>query len=185
MKTKITHKELLAIFDYCSVSGVFTRKSTSRKSLFSGEIAGCVHRSDGYVHIKINGAAYMAHRLAWLYVNGVWPEGHIDHIDGEKTNNAILNLRDVSRSINLQNQKRAHVGKKSGLPLGVHFSRGGRFMAQIRINGKNKSFGTFDTPEIAHEAYLKAKESHHPGFVKSEVGSMVKIRLTPGPGVNP
>lgn len=126
----------------------------------------------------------MAHRLAWFYVNGVWPKGHIDHIDGNKTNNSIDNLRDVSRSMNLQNQKKAHRGKSSGLPLGVHLSRGGRFMAQLRVNGKNKSFGTFDTPESAHEAYLQAKEYYHPGYVKSEIGGMVKVRFTKGPEVS-
>lgn len=174
MSEKITHKKLLEMFSYDDVLGIFKRRSVSRKSLSIGEVAGCVHKSGGYVHIKINGFAYMAHRLAWLYVNGDWPSGHIDHIDGNRTNNAISNLRDVSRSINLQNQKRAHAGKKYGLPLGVHLSGGGRFMAQLRVQGKNKSFGTFDTPELAYAAYLQAKESHHPGYVKDDIDLRTK-----------
>lgn len=181
MRNSVTHKKLLEMFFYDQDTGVFTRKSVSRKSIFVGDVAGFQHRSDGYFHMKIEGASYMAHRVAWFYVNGIWPIGHIDHIDGNKLNNSISNLRDVSRCMNLQNQKQAHAGKSSGLPLGVHLSRGGRYMAQLRVSGKNKSFGTFDTPELAHAAYLLAKETHHPGYVKEQIGGMVKVRFTRGP----
>ncbi|MDD0156969.1 HNH endonuclease signature motif containing protein, partial [Shigella flexneri] len=66
-----------------------------------GKVAGTI--SYGYNAINIDGVRYFAHRLAWLYVYGEWPKQEIDHIDRNRRNNAISNLRDVSRVVNALN----------------------------------------------------------------------------------
>ena len=79
-------------------------------------------------------------------------------------NNRISNLRDVTRSANMQNLKKARKDNKSGL-AGVSKGRWGRYIANISINGKNKHIGTFNTPEDAYMAYIEQKRKHHFGYV--------------------
>ena len=110
--------------------------------------------------ISIDGRKHLAHRLAWLYVNGYCPPGDIDHINGDRAANRISNLRLATRSENLQNQSKAQKHNKTGL-LGVSHRRG-KFRAQIRVDGKKMHIGTFPTPEEAHTAYLEAKRQFHP-----------------------
>lgn len=83
--------------------GFFWRKRSG--SQCAGNKAGTVS-ADGYVKIKITGKMFMAHRLAWLFTYGDWPRGEIDHINGDRADNRISNLRDVSRSANQRNAKR-------------------------------------------------------------------------------
>jgi hypothetical protein len=124
--------------------------------------AGCT-RSDKYVTIKVDAKRYLAHRLAWLYVHGEWPSRHLDHIDGDPSNNRIANLRDVSRSINMQNQLRARGDSLTGL-LGVcKDTRKPWFYARITVHGKQINLGCFRTADAAHEAYLTAKRRLHEG----------------------
>jgi hypothetical protein len=104
----------------------------------------------------------MRDALVWLWVNGSWPIGEIDHIDGDKLNNRIANLRDVDRATNTQNSKKARRNNKSSGLLGSYKS-GNRWQAQIRINGVCMTLGSFGTPEEAHAAYLGAKRLFHPG----------------------
>ena len=87
---------------------------------------------------------------------GSWPSGQIDHIDGNKLNNAIHNLRDVPQSINMQNRYLQR--KKSGLPQGVRVRRDGKFVCSIQI-------GIYETPAEAGDAYMKAKLLLHSGCI--------------------
>jgi len=116
---------------------------------------------NGYLLIKIGSARYKAHRLVWLWTTGEWPSGHIDHIDGNRSNNRFENLRDASRGINAQNQRSAHKNSQTGL-LGVN-RIGKRYMARLALNGNRLYLGTHDTPEAAYTAYLDAKRILHPG----------------------
>lgn len=116
----------------------------------------------GYICLKIDGKMHKAHRLAWLFVYGHFPKGHIDHIDGNCANNKISNLRDVDHCVNIQNERKARSSNSVGL-LGV-CPNGSKWRAEIRIQGKKKNLGTFDTPQQAHQAYLLAKREHHKGF---------------------
>ena len=111
--------------------------------------------------ISIDNRIYPAHRLAWLYTFGVWPSHHIDHIDGNKWNNRLANLRDVTRAVNMQNQKNAQSNNQSGLAGAM--KNGNGWMARIRTNGNTKYLGTFPTVFQAHEAYLAAKRELHEG----------------------
>lgn len=156
----LTHERLKEIFHYDPITGIFTRKiKCGNKS--AGSIAGG-SRKDGYLQIGVDDGRYLSHRLAWLYMTGDLPKNHIDHIDGNRKNNAFSNLRDVTRQINLQNLKRAQKNNKSTGLLGVT-AYGDRFIAQITINSKQKYIGIFSTPEEAHDAYLKEKRKHHEG----------------------
>ena len=156
MLTQSRVKELL---DYDPLTGVFTYK-TLRGRMTGGSVAGALHKH-GYRHIKIDNKLYKEHVLAWLYVNGVFPSGHIDHIDHDKANNAISNLRDVNRMGNLQNQIKSHSNNKTGF-LGVSLKkRSGKYLAQIQVAKKVIFIGHFDTPEEAHIAYVQAKRNLH------------------------
>ena len=90
----------------------------------------------------------------------------VDHINGNRGDNRLCNLRDVSRKINTQNRKSASINNSCGL-LGVSEHKGvgksGRFVAGIYIEGKRKHLGVFDTAQQAHEAYLTAKRKYHEG----------------------
>jgi uncharacterized membrane protein len=110
---------------------------------------------------KVN---YRAHRICWFHTYGVWPTHDIDHINGDKSDNRISNLRDVPKSINIQNEKRARKNNASGL-MGVVFRKDrNKWTATVRVNGKPKRLGSFSTPEEAHQAYLDGKRLYHPGF---------------------
>lgn len=159
---ELTAETLRALLEYDPETGVFKwRVSRKGPGAKAGGAAGWT-RSDGYVSIKINGHKHWAHRLAWLYVYGVWPQHGIDHIDGNSSNNAIVNLRDVPHMVNLHNVRRERSNKTSGLPKGV--KRNGRgFAARITAHGKTLSLGQFATPQEAHSAYLVAKRALHEG----------------------
>jgi len=117
----------------------------------------------GYTRIQIGSKSHLAHRLAWLYEFGVWPSKDIDHINGNRADNRLCNLRDVSRKINTQNRKAASSNNSCGL-LGVSaHGKTGRFVAGIYIHGKRKHLGIFDTAQQAHDAYLTAKRKSHEG----------------------
>lgn len=109
-----------------------------------------------------NGVPKLAHRLAWLYVYGEWPQHGLDHINGVRLDNRISNLRDVPQTINLENQRKAKGLTKSGF-LGVERTRGGKWAARIVANGKRYGLGVFATPEAAHSAYVTAKRKLHEG----------------------
>ena len=156
----LTPKRLREILHYDSTTGVFTWAVRTSNCINVGEIAGAL-QNKSYWHIRADGGSYQAHRLAWLYIYDEWPKGEIDHIDGNRLNNRIANLRDVSNIVNQQNQRRAQRHNKTGF-LGVspHL---GKFHASIRIDGKKTHLGSFDSPELAHAAYVNAKRVHHEG----------------------
>lgn len=156
--------DLLDRLDYDPPSGVFRWKS-SKGFRVKGAVAGTICRR-GYVSIGIGGKIYKAHRLAWFFVHGVWPSGQIDHIDRDKSNNRIANLRDVEQSVNQENRGSPRTDNKLGA-LGVSTWADGRpgFRAQIKVRGKVRYIGTFDTSEEAHAAYIEAKKNMHAGAV--------------------
>lgn len=158
-KTLTAHR-LKEVFDYDRATGVFIRRIRTAQRVRAGELAGCIN-SRGCLSMRVDGKLYLAHRLAWLYVTGEWPTQHIDHRDGNPSNNAFANLRDVAPLINAQNIRRARVDSSIGL-IGVGRS-GSKFRADIQANRKTRYLGTFDTAEAAHQAYLSAKRELHEG----------------------
>lgn len=158
----ITQKRLKELLLYDSDTGVFVWIVNRGRQAKAGDIAGCVDNK-GYIKICVDGKRYKAHRLAWLYMTGEWPVHFIDHKDHVEANNRFSNLRDVTRSVNGQNQKCAHRNNKSGL-LGVAWNeKAKKWRAEIHTNGSREFLGYFPSKEIAHEAYLSAKRRNHEG----------------------
>lgn len=150
-----SYDEINKNFSYDSNTGLITRKLRVANCSKVGEIAGYIN-DHGYVIIKYLGDAYKAHRLAWLLHYKVWPEKDIDHIDGNKSNNSIINLRDVSRSTNILNTKHTSNNKSGYRGVSIH---NGKWRARLMLNGVSKIIGMYDTPEEASEAYLEYKAS--------------------------
>lgn len=146
---------------YDQETGVFTRiKGVPGNKGSVGNIAGNVG-NEGYVVINFQGKKKKAHRLAWLYMTGYWPEKDIDHLNGNRSDNRWINLRAADDSINAQNQRGASSNNKSGY-LGVS-QVGNRFKAMIRSEGKILYLGLYKTAAEAHEAYIETKRLIHPG----------------------
>lgn len=142
----------LVALDRASPSGLsWAIRPHSRSPFKAGEIAlGTV--SHGYYRGRIRGKGYQAHRVVWYLTHGYVP-GELDHIDGNRLNNVIENLREVTRAENEHNKlKRGYTYNKDK----------GKYMARIYIEGKPKHLGYFVTPEDAHKAYLDAKKVLHP-----------------------
>lgn len=153
----LTQKYLKEILSYDEETGIFSwiRKKNGVKQSPAG-----TRENVGRRKIGIDRKQYFAHRLAWLYVYGEWPKLEIDHIDGNNDNNAIKNLRDVSRSVNMQNLKRSKKNNGCGV-LGISFRDNKKWVAQIGVNKKVIHIGRFDTKDEAKAAYLAAKRIFH------------------------
>ena len=129
----------------------------------AGDQAGAVDARNGYSRIHINGRLYLAHRIAWLYVNGEWPADEIDHIDMNRSNNRISNLREATKGENMRN-KRAYSNSKTGVK-GVHWHKQHRkYAATINRDGKAKHIGLFATVKDAAAAYETAAIREHGEF---------------------
>lgn len=149
----MTQDELKQWLHYDPLTGVFTWLKANSNRVFVGRVAGSVRKNTGYVMIHINKKFYYGHRLAWLYVHGYFPASYMDHIDGNPNNNRIENLREATPTQNNWNRR---VSPKSTTGLkGVWRVKSG-FAAYIATGSKRKSLGIFDTPEEAHQAYLRA-----------------------------
>jgi len=157
MDTKtITQDRLKALVSYDPKTGIF-RWNMARRRCRPGDVTGC-RMKQGYIAIRLDDVLYTAHRLAWLYVTGEWPKEQLDHINGDRSDNRIANLREATNAQNAQNRKRRD--NKTGF-TGVN-KENNRWKAEIKVNYKKIRLGLFDTPEEAHAAYLKAKHGLHP-----------------------
>lgn len=156
---------------YDPETGIFTwkargdggRNTKSWNTRYAGRSADKPRLKDGYRQILIMSKNYLAHRVAWAYLNGAWPVDLIDHINGVRDDNRGSNLREASDRLNNENIRKKRKDNKSGY-LGVHFDRkANKFMAQVRHNRVAHVVGYFEDPKIAHEAYLSAKRKMHEG----------------------
>lgn len=148
----ITQKELKERLDYAPQTGIFTYKSTRGRAR-AGREAGCI-RKDTYNYrcIEINNKCYQAHRLAWLYVYGNFPDNEIDHINRIPLDNRIINLRDVKRGVNNRNSSR------SNNPFHGVYPRGKKWTVCFGVNNNLKHYGTYSTKEEARIAAQQIKE---------------------------
>lgn len=116
----------------------------------------------GTLIIKYNGMVFIGYRIIWALINGEWPDDEIDHIDGDRTNNKIENLRSVTHSINMRNRK-LHKNNKSGI-CGVYLEQG-RWKSEIKFCGKKICLGSYGTIFDAAAERIKAEARY--GFSKS------------------
>jgi hypothetical protein len=160
-KPILTAARLRELLHYDPETGVFTCL-IKRGNWKLGQIVGCQSTADGYPRIRIEYKLHLSHRLAWLYVYGEWP-GQLDHIDNDRANCRIANLRDVSQFWNMQNLKKARSDSSTGV-LGVTYCKAtGKYRAKIKANGKFIEVGRFVSVDEAGSAYIEAKRRLHQG----------------------
>ncbi len=149
----ITQERLKSLLTYDSDTGKFCWRRTNKA-------AGTLHTT-GYWRVQIDGKAYLAHRLAWVYAHGAFPIDNIDHINHNKNDNRLKNLRVVTRSENQHNRKRT-TQSSSGF-LGVSwFAPKKKWRAYIKTNGKRYHLGWFSDINSAVQARKAAERLYHP-----------------------
>ncbi|MCE0874158.1 MULTISPECIES: HNH endonuclease signature motif containing protein [Pseudomonas] len=143
-------------FTYDADSGVI--RSLSVRAM--GRIEGA-KSPNGYLKLRLDGVNLYAHRVAWALTHGVWPAHDIDHINGERDDNRLSNLRALRRHENLQNMRKRRPGA-SGV-RGITWDKQTQtWRAQLSAQGKRINIGRFKDKEMAEVAYLEAKRRHHP-----------------------
>lgn len=160
----LRHGRLRELLSYDSETGIFTWLRNLKGGVRAGDAAGYVNvGGKGYILISVDGRMYTAHRLAWFYMTGVWPECLIDHRDQDKTNNRWANLREASREQNMANSGLMK-SNTSGVK-GVSFARREqKWHAYIGTGGKRKTLGYFESFDDAKAARLEAEREYHGDF---------------------
>ena len=177
----LTQSRLKEVLSYDPDSGKFTWK-IHVSNVKAGSVAGSLDFY-GYINIRVDGKAYKAHRLVWLYTHGYDPENQIDHLNGVRNDNRITNLREVSQSCNMQNTK-VRSNNTSGFP-GVYWNkRDQKWKAYICIQGKNHGLGYYD---IALDAALAryTAETCIPQWTCNHRSNLVKTIKTQWPEFTP
>lgn len=172
MRKQITHNELIKRLNYNKQTGKFTWHEREIKSQYdktwnkkhAGNETGYL-RHNGYKVINLNGKEYPCSRLAWYYVYGSWPEHEVDHINGNRADNRLINLRIATRSNNAMN--RGIQSNNSSGYKGVWKRKGlNLWTASINVKGKKHYLGKFKSPEDAHHAYIKKQKELHGEFAR-------------------
>ena len=163
----ITQSELKEVLEYNPDTGLFIwLKSNGNRRLKAGDAAGTKMRA-GYIRITIKGRMYPAHRLAYLYMTGNFPENFIDHINHIKDDNRWTNLRDATNSQNQANRLKLKNNTSGYKGVCWHIARK-KWIAQIMYMNKLIHLGYYTTPEEAHEAYKKKSIEIYGEFAYTE-----------------
>lgn len=158
-------ERLHQLFAYEPDTGLLRWRIAQSSRAKVGGIAGRIHKRTEYIRICVDGVEGWAHRVIWAMTQGGIPAGMvIDHINGDRADNRLVNLRCVTQQVNTQNRRKPSSHNKVGL-LGVRKMRGtDRYTAEIKdASGVTHYLGGFATPEEAHLAYMKAKQELHEG----------------------
>jgi len=168
-------KILSSIFDYDSVTGLLfwkprpdnmfnsMRSCRAWNTRWGGKSALNVKNKHGYLYGTLFGNPVYAHRVCWAIINQEWPEKSIDHINGNTSDNSLINLRQVTASQNQMN--RMHQKNSKTQIKGVWFRKDiGKYESSIRSYGKKIHLGTFLYLSDAQSAYVKAASDLHNGY---------------------
>lgn len=159
----ISADELSKRVSYDPETGLFLWIENISSKARAGHPAFATRKANGYLFGRTLGYSILSHRAAWLLTYGTWPKGEIDHINGDKTDNRIDNLRDCSRSENQHNRPR-YSNNKSGLKGVSWHKQKMKWRAVIALHGKSKHLGLFDDKLDAFEAYKSACSELHRDF---------------------
>ena len=174
MANNLTQELVRDLLNYDPETGIFTWRKLAfqARAVKLGDSAGTRH-SSGYWQLCIEGKRYLAHRVAWLYVHGVWPKEQLDHIDRDKTNNRIANLRIAAPHENQRNRATPCNSRTGVKGVSERTLRTGRvkFVATIKPRTGNQIFlGSFDTLEEARAARVAGARALYGAFANEETG---------------
>ena len=145
---------------YDPQTGQFTLLQDINNKAKKGKVIG--YLSKGYVKVPYKGLRISGHRLAWALTHGVWPDKEVDHINLDRSDNRLSNLRLATRSQNAMNRK-----PLSGRYCGVSLHKPtGRYQSRITVNGITKYLGVFGTEEEAAAEYNKYAKVFHGEFAR-------------------
>jgi len=155
----LSFEQVSVALDYDPETGIFTwkQKKIGRRRKV-GTINGHGHRT-----VMLDGRLYYLHRLAWLLSYGKWPVKDVDHLDGDPSNNRLVNLREATCSQNVGNARRSKANT-SGFKGVTWHKRLGKWQAQIMVDRCNHHLGYHLTAEAAHVAYCAAAHLHFKEF---------------------
>lgn len=167
VESQLTAERVRALLCYDPATGHFTRRVRTAQRHQVGDRADFQilgGNAKGYYRVAIDSKRYLAHRVAWLYVHGAWPDQFIDHLNGDRADNRLENLRQADAKLNQENlRKPRRKSTASGL-LGAHWDEQvGKFKASIVVDRKKHHLGNFEDPAAAHAAYVQAKRAMHRG----------------------
>lgn len=159
----LTRERLIELLSFEPETGLFRWRKTIAKGK-AGAVAGRIN-DEGYVVIGLDGERYLAHRLVFLWAHGRLPNGAIDHVDGNPSNNRPANIREATASQNRCNARRQRVNTSRF--KGATFNRAAqKWKAQVKFNGQARFLGYFDTPEEAHAAYWAVAQEMQGQFAR-------------------
>lgn len=155
----VSQSDLLEVFIYNPDTGFFVNREYRGPRALPGQRSGSFAK-DGYRRLKVRGHTISEHRAAWLYHYGTHPEGQIDHINGDPSDNRIANLREATNAENQQNlrKKRNTISGVTGVTWN---SAKKKWQARIGIRRSRVFLGYFGSLEDAAEAYESAKRHYH------------------------
>lgn len=156
----ITYERLHEVLDYNPETGVFRWKKIKHNYINDGDVAGCLDKS-GYVYICFKGKNLLAHRLAFLYMEGYLPENDVDHINRNRSDNRWSNLREVSRSCNIKNRGKQR-NNTSGVTGVCWHKTTSKWTARIQDGKRTIFLGYFDS--IIHAAKARFLAELETGF---------------------
>lgn len=156
-ETRLDADTLRSLIHYDAETGLFKR--LRNPALPVGALT-----PRGYVQIQVNGTIYFAHRLAWLYSNGRWPEHFIDHVNCDRSDNRLSNLRPATNLQNSANSRPKHRTRKLN---GITPNRG-RWQAQIKYGRRNLYLGLYHTADEANAAYAAKAEELFGQYARSK-----------------
>ena len=155
-ESSLTQERLKELLNYNPDTGIFTR-AIARQGARCGDVAGTGFL--GYVRIRINDKRYYGHRLAWLYMYGEWPRGQIDHVNHNRADNKIINLREVNHQENQKNQTK-YKNNTSGINGVCWLNTSNRWRARIKVSGKSIYLGIFSDKFEAICARMSANNKY-------------------------
>lgn len=159
--------EMRRRLSYCPLTGKFTWiAEAARGPRKVGQVAGCIN-SSGYVHISINRQKYVGARLAWFYMTGVWPDFEVDHKNNIRHDDRWANLRLATPSQNVANGLIRSTNTTGWKGVTVGPSKFKKWLATLKVGGKNVLSKGFDCPAAAHLAYFLAATKHYGEFARA------------------